>query len=462
MKKWFRVILSAVLALVFCVGNVGAIFAQDKTPEGGISNWTILVYLNGDNDLNKMVDYYINQMEIAGPPSKTKVIVLVDNDEKPAKILDIMKDEDPEVINSSSLVELGEVNMGDGQTLLNFARFGAKTFPAKHYAMIIFGHGSGWEIGPDYSNSGSMLRVPAIKSALTELKEKDEICFDVLVLVACQMGIMDVAYELQDLTKFLVAAPDIMSSESPHFKFYLEILNENSDISAEDFARIIVNNTPMEHGYAPLVAVNCSYVPALVDSFSMMVRALKFYFQIYSYAPFTSNRAFCASSFQGNMPLFIFLEELRSWDFSEDRIIFKDKLYTHKSNGGDEGFEFRLTDLAQLVIRNESCKMMEIIDKAFIINQDERFKSFAVFCDREGQFSVRTLYEYLEWHSGFCRITGWGEFLTVRNTAFKMALLDKIEENPFLLSGIDRLSSATPFAKYVFSHWEELKTHFSE
>ncbi len=463
MKKRIFGILSFVLILIFCFSSVGQALADDDKAADEINNWTILLYLNGDNDLNELTDYFINEMEIAGPPQKTKVVVLVDNDGRPARILDIIKDEDPQVINSPSIVELGEVNMGDGDNFLNFTRFGVKTFPAKHYAMIIFGHGSSWEIGPDYSSLDAMLRVPAIKSALTELKEKDGVCFDVLVLVACQMGIMDVAYEFKDLTKFLLAAPDIMSSESPHVKFYLEILNENSDISALDFVKIIVENTPSMHGNAPLVAIDCSYVPALLDSFARVVGALKFYFQMYPYALLTSNPPFSTSSIFGNMPLFQFLEELKNWNFSEDRIVFKGKLYTHKSNGGDDSFEFRLTDLAQLAIRNESCKMMEIVDKAFFTNQDERFKSFAVFCDRDdSQLLVRSLCEYLRWHSAFCQISGWGEFLTIRNTALKMALLDKIEENPFLLSGIKKISATIPFAKYVFSHWQELKTRFSE
>ena len=40
--------------------------------------------------------------------------------------------------------DIGEVNMGDPNTLTDFVKWGLETFPARHTALVLWDHGGGW------------------------------------------------------------------------------------------------------------------------------------------------------------------------------------------------------------------------------------------------------------------------------------------------------------------------------
>ena len=104
-----------------------------KTTPMQSRNWTILVYLDGDNDLEEYAFDDLNAMEKIGSTKDVNIIVLVDfylgMGAVPftgANCYNVTQDDATMIINSTVLSHPfpAEPNMGDPQTLLDFVVFG--------------------------------------------------------------------------------------------------------------------------------------------------------------------------------------------------------------------------------------------------------------------------------------------------------------------------------------------------
>jgi hypothetical protein len=96
-----------------------------------------MIYVDGDNDLDPYAIQNINSMELVGSTDKVKIIVQYDSyGYAGARRYYITKDYDQENITSPVIEDIGEVNMGTGETLVDFIRFCVKNYPAQKYSLI--------------------------------------------------------------------------------------------------------------------------------------------------------------------------------------------------------------------------------------------------------------------------------------------------------------------------------------
>ena len=125
-----------------------------RTPEATAADteWTILVFLNADNNLEPfgLKDF----AEMAKVGSTNLVNVVVQFDRIPGWAVDahddwtgtlrfkVTKDMKPTVANA--VENLGEVDMGDGKVLADFVEWGMAKYPAKRFMLVIWDHGQGW------------------------------------------------------------------------------------------------------------------------------------------------------------------------------------------------------------------------------------------------------------------------------------------------------------------------------
>ncbi|MDR1745538.1 MAG: hypothetical protein LBS30_07290, partial [Planctomycetota bacterium] len=133
------------------VGDWGAPIASDTR------KWTILVYLDGDNNLEgealgDLIEMQRGKAKLRDPDA-VEVIVLFDrakgNDDsfgdweetRVYRVLPSGRDDD---IEADLLRNCGELNMSSPQTLENFITEGMRVFPAPRTALILWNHGSGW------------------------------------------------------------------------------------------------------------------------------------------------------------------------------------------------------------------------------------------------------------------------------------------------------------------------------
>jgi hypothetical protein len=197
------------------------IYTREQASQPG--TWTVLVYLDADNDLESAAITNFNQMEIAGSTKDVRVIVQMDRASGYDTSNDNWTDTRRYLItkntNASKMASvrlddapLGELDTADWHTLKDFVDWGVTEFPADHYCLIIWDHGTGWTIRTlstvsqykfivSDETSGTGMNVDEIPLALVDAD------IDVLAFDACLMQQLEVAYEVRDSAGYMVASP---------------------------------------------------------------------------------------------------------------------------------------------------------------------------------------------------------------------------------------------------------------
>src|SRR6185437_6314547 len=108
-------------------------------------NWTFLIYLNGDNNLDSFGAQNIESMEQVGSNDQVNIVVQWASEAagKTVRLL-VQKSTNPSAVTSPVVQDLGKVDMGDFHSLENFIQWGVQNYPAQHYFVDVWDHGSGW------------------------------------------------------------------------------------------------------------------------------------------------------------------------------------------------------------------------------------------------------------------------------------------------------------------------------
>ncbi len=107
-------------------------------------NWTILVYLAGDNDLDSAGVVDLNEMKSVGSSDKIAVLAQFDRagNKKATTRYYLNKGT---TVAKDAVQTLGETNMGDPKVLEDFVTWGVTNYPADHYLLVLWNHGAGWD-----------------------------------------------------------------------------------------------------------------------------------------------------------------------------------------------------------------------------------------------------------------------------------------------------------------------------
>lgn len=107
-------------------------------------NWTFLVYMAADNDLESFATKNLSQMQQVGSTDNVSIVVNLNSVQKGIKSSTVY------YVQQGSLITLQEYNApsitidaGDPQTLTRFCTYAIEQYPADHYALIFWNHGTG-------------------------------------------------------------------------------------------------------------------------------------------------------------------------------------------------------------------------------------------------------------------------------------------------------------------------------
>jgi hypothetical protein len=224
-------------------------------PAGGLADWTVLVYLDGDNDLeHSAIDDY-GEMASVGSNKQLNIIVQFDRiasdedwddtsngDWRGVKRFRVERGKKP--AKSNQLADLGELNMGDPRTLVDFTAWGIKTYPAKHYALIFWDHGASWPgVANDDSSDSDMLTLPELAGALADVRKRTGVQkLDLIGFDACLMGQIDVLQSVAPYGQVAIGSADLEPGEGWAWNAWLSDLAKKPPQDAAALAPSIIKS----------------------------------------------------------------------------------------------------------------------------------------------------------------------------------------------------------------------------
>jgi hypothetical protein len=106
--------------------------------------WTIMVYLAGDNNLDGAGVTDLQEMKQVGSNAAMNIVCQFDREgaKGTTKRYYVTKGGS---VEKDVVQKLGETNTGDPKVLADFIAWSAKKYPAQHYLFVLWNHGSGWD-----------------------------------------------------------------------------------------------------------------------------------------------------------------------------------------------------------------------------------------------------------------------------------------------------------------------------
>ena len=272
-------------------------------PINNTAEWTVMVYLDSDNNLESAGIDDINEMEIVGSTSEVNIVVQIDripysvlaeNNQGYADDISnsnwtttrryyITQDFDPIQINSQLKSDLGELNMGDPQTLIDFTDWATINYPAKKYLLVIWNHGGGFrslnltkDIAWDNTSGGDKITMPELEYALSTINTQMGKKIDIVGMDACFMAMTEVAYQIKDYADILVASEESEPFDGWPYDTILGELAGNPLISSEQLAVDIVDKYIFSYPYGNVTqsAIDLSYMDTLTSQLSNLALAI--------------------------------------------------------------------------------------------------------------------------------------------------------------------------------------------
>lgn len=241
MKRIYKNGLVFIVLTLFLLISINPVMLGEKT----IKSNNLDVFLNQNNDKWTWIFYDDEDFptgvsildrfsEYAFSRENLDIIVLTDTYNGPANIWYI--DENHERI---LLQQMGEVNMGNYQTLRDFIKYSKENFPASRYLLSLYNHGNGWEGSCwDGSNNDDFLSMDEIKTALTETGNVDIVAFT----GPCLMSSMECVYELRNNTDIYLGSEAIGFFDCWRYSIFdiCNLLNQYPETDCIDVGKRII------------------------------------------------------------------------------------------------------------------------------------------------------------------------------------------------------------------------------
>ena len=234
---------------------------------GTNEKWLVMVYQDADDQaLEQDIFIDLNEME-RSYASTDQVMVVAQIDRykggysgtenwSSARRYLVMPDDDLSTVASDMVMDLGEVDMADGASLVDFVTWSVENYPADKYILIMSDHGMGWPGGwsdpaPATKDPGSAPLISALQSDSIYLNELDDALaqiqsntgidkFELIGLDACLMSQLEVYSALQPYAHYAVASEETEPGLGWAYSAFLSLLVYDPSIDTAQVAANIV------------------------------------------------------------------------------------------------------------------------------------------------------------------------------------------------------------------------------
>jgi hypothetical protein len=210
----------------------------------------MMVYMGADNGMSEQAYSDLAEMKGVGSTAEVNIIVQMDNPDRDS--LPGAKRYFVEKGKARLLDNLGKLDMADPQTLIDFAGFVSRTYPAKNYFLILWDHGNGWPEGMaaqssmrsiiDDESSGNIMGVAGgeLGRAIAGSREVLGKKIAVVGFDACLMSMIEVGCEIQPGAQIMLGSEGLVPYQGLPYGEVLKILVNNPALSPRELARQIV------------------------------------------------------------------------------------------------------------------------------------------------------------------------------------------------------------------------------
>jgi len=217
------------------------------------AKWTIMVYVNAKNNLETYGLKDVNEMEMIGSTPDVNIVAELgringyatnDGDWKGSRRYLVQKDADSAKITSPVLMEILKSDMGKWENMVEFVKWSKERFPAQHYVLIVWNHGSGWnkkseEEGKGISyddETGSHITTQQLALSLQAVGK-----IDILSMDACLMQMMEVAYEARKGAEYIVASEETGPGDGYTYDTFLGPLAAKPSMGSAELSKLMVD-----------------------------------------------------------------------------------------------------------------------------------------------------------------------------------------------------------------------------
>ena len=172
--------------------------------------------------------------------------------------------------------------MGNPTTLHDFITWGKANYPADHYCLIVWDHGSGWQRSTKYAipraiseddQSGSVMEIWQMNQAFGS-EHLDIVAFD-----ACDMAMAEIAYELKDNCDYLVGSQELTPAQGYPYDTVFGPLRTNPNLTprafSQNFVTGMVNDPLYTTSKVTQSVIDESQMAALATSISSLGTVLQ-------------------------------------------------------------------------------------------------------------------------------------------------------------------------------------------
>ncbi|MBX9830568.1 hypothetical protein K2X40_01300 [Candidatus Babeliales bacterium] len=229
-----------------------------------LAEWTVLTYIQGDNDLDPFADFNIRDMQKVGSTPAVNIVVQWDqpNNNKTWRYK----------VNKGSRTDVGTLNLEMGvnakNELVSAMQWVKDNYPAKKYALILWDHGNGVldrALNKALSTHSWLATIPGGKALLQErgilydytqdtfldnsdllyvLQQTKNILgqnLDILGTDACYMGMLELACQAKDYANYFVASEETIPGEGWPYSRFLAPLVKTPTQTALTLSKSIVS-----------------------------------------------------------------------------------------------------------------------------------------------------------------------------------------------------------------------------
>ena len=233
----------------------------------GKAEWTFMVYLDADNNLEPYGWTNLEWLEGVGSDKDVNFVVLFDILSGDADLLYVEQGESVSVGGDYGYPK--EVNMADPAVLEEFVEICVADYPADKYALILWDHGGGWrglcwdDTTHEETGVSDCITMVELRDALVGAKEDTGAMIDVVGFDLCLMAMPEVAYQVRDCADYVVFSEETVPGYGFPYDAIANHLVADPTMDGREFACVIVED------YADYYASINGYVDTTISAFDM-------------------------------------------------------------------------------------------------------------------------------------------------------------------------------------------------